>query len=165
MGGMCNFCALTCPPTERLSEFSRSVNVGAVFDSRNSGQVALVVDAVDHPVAASPGAVQAGEAELELLADPVGIGSQGTVRKFHRCRRDLLWDSAQRAAGRSLPRDREVALAHRSAIRRSADRGRSASLRPTPTVTAAPGPHDRVPGLRSGMTPMPSGADQGVNRG
>ena len=120
MGEMCHFRALTCPPRKRLSEFSRSVNVGTVFDSQNSDQVALVVDAVDHAVVASPGAVQTGEAELELLADPVGIGSQGTVKKFHRWRRDLLWESAQRAAGRGPPRDREVALAHRSAIRRSA---------------------------------------------
>jgi len=62
------------PPRERLSEFSRSVNVGAVFDGQDSDQVALVVDAVDHAVVAAPGAMQPGEAELERLADPVGIG-------------------------------------------------------------------------------------------
>src|ERR1039457_7164950 len=43
------------PPRERLSEFSRSVNVRAVFDGQDSDQVALVVDAVDHAVVAAPG--------------------------------------------------------------------------------------------------------------
>ena len=64
------------PPGERLSEFPRSVNVGAVFDSQDCDQVALVVDAVDHTIIAAPGAVQPGEAELERLADPVRIGGQ-----------------------------------------------------------------------------------------
>ena len=61
--------------------------------------MALVVDAVDHAVVASPGAVQPGEAELQRLADPVRVGGQGSVQEFHRCGRDLLGQplSARRA--------------------------------------------------------------------
>ena len=36
----------------------------------------LVVDAVDHPVVAPAGAVQASEPELERLADAVRVGGQ-----------------------------------------------------------------------------------------
>src|ERR1700730_17049123 len=75
--------ALICR-RERLSELSRSVDVGAVLDGQDGDQVALVVDAGDHAVAAPPGAVQPGEPELEWLADPPGIGGQGAVQELHR---------------------------------------------------------------------------------
>ena len=80
---------------EQFSELSRSVDVGAVFDGQDGDQMALVVDAVDHAVVAAPGAVQPGEAELERLADPVGIGGQGAVQEFRRCRRGLLGQPGQ----------------------------------------------------------------------
>jgi len=82
-------------PRERLSELSRSVDVGAVFDGQDGDQVELVVDAVDHAVVAAPGAVQPGQAELERLADPVRIGGQGAVQELHRCGRDLLGQPGQ----------------------------------------------------------------------
>jgi hypothetical protein len=42
--------------------------------------------------------VQPGEAKLERLACPARIGGQGAVQEFHRCRRNLLWQTGQRAA-------------------------------------------------------------------
>src|ERR1039457_5184647 len=97
------------PPRERLSEFSRSVNVRAVFDGQDSDQVALVVDAVDHAVVAAPGGRQpavagggvvpgvvaaggvgrAGGAELGGLAGWLGTGGAGRVEESRRCRRGL----------------------------------------------------------------------------
>jgi hypothetical protein len=49
------------------------VHVGAVLDCHDRNGVQVIVDAVDHPVVASPGAVQSGEAELEWRAGSVGI--------------------------------------------------------------------------------------------
>jgi len=46
------------------------VEVRAVLDGDDSDQAAAVVDAVDHPVVASAGAVQPGQAEPERLAGP-----------------------------------------------------------------------------------------------
>jgi len=46
------------------------VDVRAVLDGDDSDQAAAVVDAVDHPVVASAGAVQPGQAEPERLAGP-----------------------------------------------------------------------------------------------
>jgi thiazole synthase ThiGH ThiG subunit len=51
-------------------------NVGAVLDCHDRNAVQVIVDAVDHPVVASPGAAQSGEAALEWLADPAGILGQ-----------------------------------------------------------------------------------------
>jgi hypothetical protein len=44
------------------------VDVRAVLDGDDSDQAAAVVDAMDHPVVASAGAVQPGQAEPERLA-------------------------------------------------------------------------------------------------
>jgi hypothetical protein len=47
-----------------------------VFAGQDVNAAMPVVDAVDHPVVAAPGAVQPVEPELELLADPVGAGGR-----------------------------------------------------------------------------------------
>src|ERR1022692_845724 len=108
------------PPTGRLSELPRSVDVGAVLDGYDVDTAVLVVVAVDHPVVPAPGAVQPVEPELEWLSDPVRAGGQRPVQELDRRGGDLLGQPGQRPAARSRPRDREVTLAHRSAIKRSA---------------------------------------------
>jgi hypothetical protein len=47
-----------------------------VLDGQDVNAAVLVVDAVDHPVVAAPGAVQPVEPELERLADSVRAGGQ-----------------------------------------------------------------------------------------
>jgi len=52
------------------------ISVGAVLNSHNCHDLKLIVDSVDDPVIAAPGAMQSGEAELEWLANPAGIRGQ-----------------------------------------------------------------------------------------
>jgi hypothetical protein len=65
-----------------------------VFDGHDVDAAVLVVDAVDHPVAAPAGAVQPVEPEPERLADPVGVGGQRPVQELDRRGGDLPGPSA-----------------------------------------------------------------------
>ena len=49
------------------SELTRPVNVGAVLDSHNDCDTAVIIKSVDHSVVASPGAAQSLQVELEFL--------------------------------------------------------------------------------------------------
>jgi hypothetical protein len=63
------------PTLGGLSELTRPVHVGPVLDGHNCDGAKIVVNPVDHPVVAAPGAVQSGEAELQRLADSArGLG-------------------------------------------------------------------------------------------
>jgi hypothetical protein len=55
------------------------VGVRSVLDGDDLDAVVGVVDAVDGAVVAAPGAVQAGQPELQGLADPVRVGRERAV--------------------------------------------------------------------------------------
>src|SRR6266568_5542021 len=104
----------------RCSQLAWPVDVGTVLDSYHVDPAAVVVDAVDHPLVAAAGTVQALEPKLERLTHPVRIVSQGTVQELHHGSGDLLGQPGQRPAGRGCPGDRVPGLTHRRWIRRSA---------------------------------------------
>ena len=58
----------------------RPVHVGAGLDRHDRDGAEVVVNAVDHPVVATPGAVQSGKAELQRLADSArGLGQRAVA--------------------------------------------------------------------------------------
>jgi hypothetical protein len=67
------------PIVKRLSKLPWPVNVRPVFDGQDCDVPETGVDTVYHPVVAAPSAVEAAEAELERLADPVRIRGERAV--------------------------------------------------------------------------------------
>src|SRR5271169_546075 len=125
-----------CPlllPREWLSELLWPVDVRPVFNGQDSNLPDVVADTVDDPVVTAPCAVEPAKAEPQRLADPVRIRSQGAIGELHCCGRDLLGQPAQRTASRGCPGDREVTIAHRSAIRLRASSLVSTGASPAPS--------------------------------
>lgn len=70
-----------------------------MFDRDHIDALVFVIDAVQHPVVAAPGAPDRVQSEFELPADAVWIRRQRAVQELDDRRTDLLGDLAQRLAG------------------------------------------------------------------
>jgi hypothetical protein len=55
------------------------VRIGSVLDGRDRDGAGHTIDAVDHPVVATPGAVQLFRARIQRLAYAVGVCRQGAA--------------------------------------------------------------------------------------
>src|SRR5215471_919643 len=111
---------LPVEPARRCSRLPRPVDVRTVLDGHDVDPTAIIIDAVNHPVVPTAGAVQPLQPKLERLTDTVRAGRQGPVQELHDRDGHLLRQARQRAAGAARPGDRVTRFAHRPGIRRSA---------------------------------------------
>ena len=81
-------CALM--PLEAYSDLAGAVDVRAVFDGDDGDKALIIVYAVNYPVVAPAGAVHSLQAELQGLANPVRVFSQGAIEELDDRGRDFL---------------------------------------------------------------------------